>query len=118
MAAFGEGFGAAAVTALGRSVIVVVHGLAAFEPIADRGIERLIGGIAAREQGVAAGGRNFDGIKQRRLAWDFGMDHVVMEHYLAVGQAADRLAVLADVGYQHEPGQQARIALRKILWRP
>src|SRR4029450_5804676 len=42
----------------------------------------------------------------------------MMENHLAVGQGADRLAVLADVGDQHDPGQQARIALGKIFGRP
>ena len=50
-----EGHGAAAVTPLGRSVVVVVRGLAAFKAIADCRVERVIGGIAAREQRVAAG---------------------------------------------------------------
>jgi hypothetical protein len=83
MGAFGEGHGAAAVAALGGAVVIVVHRLAAFEPVANRRIERVIGGLAAREQRIAAGRRNFDGIKQRRLARHLGVNHVVME--LSVG---------------------------------
>src|SRR5262245_45744984 len=41
-----------------------------------------------------------------------------MEHHLPVGQGADRLTVLADVGDQHASGQQARIALGEIFRRP
>src|SRR5215475_10868169 len=118
MAAFGEGRRAAAVTPLGRSVVVVVHGLAAFEPVADRRIERVIGGIAAGEQRVAAGRGDFNRVEQRRVARHLGVDHVVMEHHLPVRQGADRLAVLADIGDLHDAGQQTRIALRKIFRRP
>src|SRR5262249_52545104 len=41
-----------------------------------------------------------------------------MEHYFAVGQGADRLAVLADVGDHHDAGQQLRIALGKVFRWP
>ncbi len=118
MHAFSENLGAFAVAALGRAVIVVVQRLAAFEPLADRRIERVIGGIAAGKQGVSAGRGNLDRIEQSPLARHLDVDHVVMEHHLAVGQRADRLAVLADVGDQHDAGQQARIALGEILGRP
>jgi phage shock protein PspC (stress-responsive transcriptional regulator) len=80
MAAFGESRCAAAVAALGRAVIVVVHRLAALEPAAERRIEGVIGGIAAREQRIAPGRRNFHGVEQGRLARYLGVDHVVVKH--------------------------------------
>ena len=86
--------------------------------MANGGIQRVVGGVTAGEQGVAAGRGNFHGVEQRRLARYFGVDHVVMKHHLAVGQRADRLAVFADVRDQHDAGQHARIALGKIFRRP
>src|SRR5260370_41031622 len=93
MHAFAEDLGALAVAFLRGTVIVMVQRLAALEPVAERRIERVIGGIAAGEQRIAAGRGNLDRIEQRRLARYVGMDHVVMEHHLAVWQRADRLAV-------------------------
>ena len=55
MHAFTERLGTLVVATLDRAVVVVVNGLAAFELVADCGIERVIGGIAAGEQGIAAG---------------------------------------------------------------
>jgi hypothetical protein len=118
MLARAERFGALAVALLGRAVVVVVDGEAAFEPVADLWIERLVGGVAAREQGVAASRRNLDGVQQRCLVRHLRMDHVVVEHHLAVGQGADRLAVLADVRDQHDAGQDLRIAFREEFWWP
>jgi hypothetical protein len=103
--ALGEGGGAAAVALLGRAVIVVVRRVAAFELAADRVIERVVGRVAAGEQGIAPRRRDLDRIKQRRLARHLGVDHVVVEHHLAVRQCPDRLAILADVGDQHDARQ-------------
>src|SRR5712691_4281338 len=109
--ALAEGFGAFAIALLGRAIVVVMDGLAAAELVARRGIERVVGGIAAREQRIAAGVGNFDRVKQGRLVGHLGVDHVVVEHHLAVRQRSDRLAVLADVRNEHDPGQEPRIAL-------
>ena len=86
MSALAEGRGAAAVTLLGGSVVVVVQRPAAFEPAADRRVERIVGRVAAGEQRIAAGGGDLDRVEQGGLARHLGVDHVVMEHHLAVRQ--------------------------------
>ncbi len=116
--ALAERLGAFAVTLPGRAIVVVMDGLAAAELVAHRGIERVVGGIAAREQRIAAGVGNFDRVKHGRLVRHLGVDHVVVEHHLAVGQRSDRLAVLADVRNEHDPRQEPRIALGEELRRP
>src|SRR5206468_8699318 len=55
MHAFAERLGALVVAALDRAIVVMVYGATAFELVADCGIERVIGSIAAGEQGIAAG---------------------------------------------------------------
>src|SRR5262245_16817249 len=117
MLAFGECRRALAVAALGRAVIVMMQRLTALEPRPHRRIERVIGGVATGEQRVAAGGWNLHRIEQRRLARHLGMDHVVVEHHLAIGQHPDRFSVLPDVGDQHDAGQDLGVTLGKILWR-
>ena len=102
----GERLRAAAVATDGRAIIVVVQCFLALEPAADRRIERFISGITAGKQRIAAARRDLDRIEQRRLARDFGVDHVVMEHHLAVRQRPDWLAILADVRNHHDAGQQ------------
>src|SRR3989440_6002831 len=115
--ALAERLGALAVALQGRAIVVVMDGLASAEPAANRGIERVVGGIAARKQRMAAAVGNFDRVKQGRLVGHFGVDHVVVEHHLAVRQGSDRLAVLADVRDEHDPGQEPRVPLWKESWR-
>src|SRR6266704_932464 len=64
--ALAERFGAFVVTLAGRAIVVVMDGLASAELVAHRGIERVVGGIAAREQRIAAGVGNFDRVKHGR----------------------------------------------------
>ena len=118
MHAFAEGLGALAVALLHRAVVVMVDGLAAFELAANFWVERVIGGVAAGEQGIAAGGGDFHRVEQRSLIGHFGVDHVVMEHHLAIRQRADRLAILADVGDQHDAWQNLGVSLGKEFRRP
>src|SRR5256885_16452289 len=93
-----------------------MDGLASAEPAANRGIERVVGGIAARKQRMAAGVGNFDRVKQGRLVGHFGVDHVVVEHHLSVRQGPDRLAGLADVLDEDDPRQEPRAPLWKETW--
>ena len=57
-------------------------------------------------------GRDFDGIQHRCLVRDLGMHHVVVKHHLAVRYGADRFAVFADVGDQHDTFGQCIVSLR------
>ena len=104
--ALAERFGAFVITLQCRAVVVVMDGLASAELVAHRGIERVVGGIAAREQRIAAGVGNFDRVEHGPLIGRLGVDHVVVEHHLAVRQRADRLAVLANVRNEHDPRQE------------
>ena len=97
---------------LHRSVIVVVKRLSAFQRFAQFVRQCVVGGISAGEQSVAAMGRDFDGIQHGCLVRDLGMYHVVVKHHLAVRYGADRFAVFADVGDQHDAFGQRIVSLR------
>ena len=70
----------------------------------DVGGQRLVGCVHVEKMRVAADAGDFDGIEKRALGRFLDVAHVGMELHFAVGQRADRLAVLADVRHQHDFG--------------
>ena len=76
--------------------------LAAFEALAEHRRDSLVGLVHVGEAGVAAPRRQLHRVKQRRTVWLGVIAGVVVEPHFAVAEHADRLAVLHDVGDQHE----------------
>ena len=114
---FAEGLGALAIALLHGAVVVEMLGPLAVHLGAQGRVQRVPGRIAAGEERIAAMGGDLDRIEHGRRIGIGGVDHVVVEHHLAIGQRADGLAILADVRDQHDVGQDLVEARREIFGR-
>ena len=94
--------------------LVAVGGAQAVDPRFHRRGQRVVSRVLIGKERVAAGLRHFDAVEHGAGDRVLGVAKVGMEEHLAVGQRADRLAVLADVRDQHDRGMSLRRAARRM----
>ncbi len=85
-----------------RTILVDLHGLFTIEPSFHVLGQLFRSGITIRKQGIAAPARQFHRIKHGRLRWIFKIGRISVECHLAVRKRADWLAILANIGNQHD----------------
>ena len=107
---FQELRGALAVAALLCAQVVAVESAFSLERVSQVGGQCFVGAIAVGEQRVAAARGHLQGIQAGALVREIDVQHVVVKPHVAIGQQADRLAVLADIADQHDALEQLRHA--------
>ena len=87
-----------------RFIVVGIERLAAVDVPLDLGRQGFIRRVTVGEQCVAARARHLERVQHRGHRRALLVALIGMKMHLAVGQGADRLPVLADVGDQHHRG--------------
>ena len=84
-----------------RFVVVGIDSFPALDARFQFRRQRVVGLVHVEKERVAAARGNLDGVEERALGRLFEITIIGVEIHFAVGQRADELAVLADVGHQH-----------------